>query len=356
MKIQVPVEAVPTMLMRMADETLGSCGGPLRVVALAGDGSERRFYRFFSGRRRAVGVFAARRVEAGIDENDSYLLIGRHLWRCAVPVPRLIRADASEGCFLLEDLGDVHLQSMVNRRRNSLLEVYGRVIRVLLRLHERASRGFLAEYCYDGPLYDPSFVLERELEYFRKAFLEDFLELSWARDPELRADFERLAGRAGVVDPVHVIHRDFQSRNLMVAWGRIRLVDFQGMRFGPPAYDLASLLIDPYVDLPEPVQTVLKDLYWQGARRFLRVSRGDFERSYAAVRLCRNLQVLAAYAFLGLVRGKTRFLAYVPRAWRRLRRSLQMVGPGVCPVLTRRLGDERMGEAIEESLRSRAIA
>jgi hypothetical protein len=194
-------------------------------------------------------------------------------------------------------------------------------------------------------------VLERELEYFRKAFLQDFLEVSWAQDPKLTADFEKLAGRAGVHEPVHVIHRDFQSRNLMVLRNRIGLVDFQGMRFGPPAYDLASLLIDPYVQLPEAVQAALKDVYWQGARHFLGISRPELDRSYGAVRLCRNLQVLAAYAFLGFARGKTHFLAYIPRAWSRLRWSLQMAGPGDYPVLTRRLREKRLHDLLAQRLR-----
>ena len=70
-------------------------------------------------------------------------------------------------------------------------------------------------------------------------------------DPdELRPDFEALAEAAGVVKSSLVFHRDFQSRNIMVCRAGLWLLDFQGMRFGPPAYDLASLLIDPYVSIP----------------------------------------------------------------------------------------------------------
>lgn len=346
-----PGDGVPPLLLRMAEDALGSAGGPLRVVPLPGDGSERRFYRILRGHRRAIGLSSPRRTLAGVDENDSFLQIGQHLRGCRLPVPEFIRADASQGLFLLEDLGDTHLQKLVTRRRSSVFPIYGKVIRILLRLHEHAPRGFRSEYCFDAPVYDPSFVLERELEYFRKAFLQDFLEVSWAQDPKLTADFEKLAGRAGVHEPVHVIHRDFQSRNLMVLRNRIGLVDFQGMRFGPPAYDLASLLIDPYVQLPEAVQAALKDVYWQGARHFLGMSRSELDRSYRAVRLCRNLQVLAAYAFLGCARGKTHFLAYIPWAWSRLWWSLQMAGPGDYPVLTRRLREKCLHDLLARRLR-----
>jgi hypothetical protein len=351
MIVTVPGDAVPPLLLQAAEDVLGAGRGPLRVIPLPGDGSERRFYRILDGRRRAIGLSSPRVTTKAVDENDSFLLIGRHLHGCGLPVPEFIWADASQGLFLLEDFGDVHLQLLVNRRRRSLASVYGQVIRLLLRLHERAPGGFLPEYCHDAPVYDASFVLEREIEYFRKAFLEAFLETDWDKDPNLRMEIERLAESAGASRREHVIHRDFQSRNLMVLRGRMGLLDFQGMRFGPPAYDLASLLIDPYVNLPEPVQAGLKELYWRGARCFLGLSRQAFDRSYAAARLCRNLQVLAAYAFLGLARGKPRFLAYIPLAWSRLRWSLRWAGPDNYPNLTRRLGEERLQSRLDERLR-----
>jgi len=44
------------------------------------------------------------------------------------------------------------------------------------------------------------------------------------------------------------MHRDFQSKNLMIKNEQIFVIDFQGARLGPPSYDLASLLFDPYVN------------------------------------------------------------------------------------------------------------
>ena len=100
------------------------------------------------------------------------------------------------------------------------------------------------------------------------------------------------------------MHRDFQSRNLMVHQGRLWLIDFQGMRFGPPAYDLAALLIDPYVTLPESLQQGLIELYWSAAGSFLGGDCQGFRQHLQAVRLCRNLQVLGAYGFSARSRRK----------------------------------------------------
>ena len=55
-------------------------------------------------------------------------------------------------------------------------------------------------------------------------------------------------------EPRVLCHRDYHSRNLMYHQERLYIIDFQDARMGPDTYDLASLLRDAYVDLPE--QTV----------------------------------------------------------------------------------------------------
>ena len=281
------------------------------------DGSERRFFRVRDGSFHLIALIAPRQRLEGIDENDSYFRIGKHLSRRRVPVPRIYWADPARGYFLLEDLGDFHLQTHVNRRRINPFPVYQRVVRMLVEMQQRAREDFDPAYCFDTVMYDSDFVYQRELEYFRERFLNGCLELEIGPD-DLRHDFENIADAAGASTFAHVIHRDFQSRNIMVHGRRLRLIDFQGMRFGPPAYDLASLLIDPYVPIPPKMEWKALSLYWSQARRYQDGSFGGFLRSYGVLRLCRNLQVLGAFSYLGLAKGKSHFLRYLPRAWKQL--------------------------------------
>ena len=63
--------------------------------------------------------------------------------------------------------------------------------------------------------------------------------------------FRELARRVDA-QPKSIMHRDFQSQNLMVQSGGVmRVIDYQGSRLGSVYYDLASLLLDPYVMLPD---------------------------------------------------------------------------------------------------------
>ena len=307
---------------------------PTRILPLAGDGSDRKFFRIITEKSSFIALVSPRTKPEPIDENDSYLAIGRHLRSRGIPAPRILYADPQLGRFLLEDAGDLHLQKFALLNRPDLEKIYRRVLRMLVSLHRNAPEGFSSDFCFDTALYDASFIFERELEYFRKAFVNGYLRLEMDLE-ELRSDFEHLAEAAGVRDMRLVFHRDFQSRNIMVRNSGLWLIDFQGMRFGPPAYDLASLLIDPYVKLPSRLQERLAGLYWSAAGRFLDCSRGEFLRTYSAVRLCRNLQILGAFGFLGLVKGKRQFLQYIPWAWEQLGQWLFGVCRGRYPVLER---------------------
>ncbi len=338
------------------EAVLGAPWGPdgdVRVVRLFGDGSDRSFYRLRCGKRHFVLLVSPRKKFDSTDEVDSSFHIGRHLFDRDVPVPRIFWSDVRYGGFLLEDLGDTHFERLVRRGRANRTALYRKALAVLLHLHRFAPEGFSPAFCHDSPVYDPDFVLRRELHYFRDAFLTGFLE--WKDfTPGFERDLQNLAEGAGSHERRWVIHRDFQSRNLMVWGGRLRVIDYQGMRYGPPAYDLASLLIDPYVGLDRVEEDTLVGLYWQSARRFLGGSKQAFMRSYAHLRLCRNLQALGAYAFLSKVKGKRRFLGSVLPAWRRLRESFTGPVAGRFPDLAkciRAVGVDLPARRVEETLR-----
>lgn len=308
-------------LLEKAGEISGERKEILHVTPLRGDGSDRRFFRIQGKKSSFVALTSPRKKET-IDENDSYLRIGNYLYARQVCVPRILYGDAGAGRFLLEDAGDVHLQTFVRSHRLNLRAIYFRVIGMLAGFHRKAADGFSPAFCFDTSVYDAPFIYERELEYFRKAFLNGYLGIE-ADSEDLRPDFEIIADEAGGKTRQFVFHRDFQSRNIMVRGNRLWLIDFQGMRFGPPEYDLASLLVDPYVSISSRIQRELADAYWAGSRKFLDCTRGEFLRRYNAVRLCRNLQILGAFGFLGIIKGKRNFLQYIPGAWRELARHLR---------------------------------
>lgn len=295
---------------------------PESLMPLAGDGSDRRFFRLFSDNGRYVVLVSPRRKDP-VDENDAVWHMGRHLHRVGVPVPPLLHGDPREGVFVFRDLGSLHLFNVAKRigSRDRLKSLYHRAVILLAHYHLRAWKGFSPLWCHDGSRYDPNFVYERELLYFRRAFLSGFLGLDEI-PLEVEDEFRTLAQQAGENRGVVVFHRDFQSRNLMVCKGSLWVIDFQGTRFGPPEYDLAALLLDPYVMLPSSLIEELVPFYWRLARPVLGGSYDRFCERFATLALCRCVQFLAAFAFLGGTQGKPGFLNHIPGGWQRLQELL----------------------------------
>ncbi|HYR03646.1 MAG TPA: phosphotransferase, partial [Syntrophobacteria bacterium] len=227
---------------------------PFRWEPLHGDGSDRTFYRLLTSETTFVLLWSPPADNHSPNENDSYVYMGRHLERHGIPVPEIFGYWRDEGLVLLEDLGSVHLQDVVHTGSAPQVEgLYKQAADVLIRIQVQASEGLDTGQCFDTPLYSPDFVMERELRYFYQSFVRDALGVKIAWD-QVEDEFSLLAERAArVEEPSFFLHRDFQSRNLMVKEGRLYVIDFQGSRKGPSQYDLAALLLDPYVQLPEPL-------------------------------------------------------------------------------------------------------
>ena len=97
-------------------------------------------------------------------------------------------------------------------------------------------------------------------------------------------------------------------------------IDFQGMRLGPAAYDLASLLCDPYVEMEPNVRARLLEYYLARSRTADEV-RAMFW--WAAVE--RLAQALGAFGRLRRLTDEQRFEPYVAPALRLLRCALEQV-------------------------------
>ncbi len=291
---------------------------------LAGDGSKRSFYRLTDNQGSFI-VMANPPVEGNAQkENISYLMIGKHLFSKGVPVARIYRYDLDHGWFIMEDLGQKKLQEIALSSRNSL-DTYKKVIELLIRTQLEGREGFDPEWCYQTKRYD-RFVMERlESDYFLAYFLKGFLGLKPDLS-ELQCSFAHLASQASLAEGNFFLHRDFQSRNIIINRGRIGVLDWQGGRLGPLQYDLASLLIDPYVGLKEGEQEVLYEYYLRLLEERLPGTSGSFTRYYPYLAIQRNLQILGAFSYLGKIRGKNRFLAYIPPALQSLEGLLRGLG------------------------------
>lgn len=315
---------------------------PLRFEKLAGDGSPRQFYRLFSAASETlVLVLPAEATTKELAESHSAWLIATHLSTCGVPVPDIYGWDEKSGMLLFEDLGNCRLQDVAHGKDGE--NQYRQVVKELAKMNCLGGNSFQESWCWDTPCYSKSLMLERESGYFLRAFWQNLLDLAIPAGIEMELD--NLAGSIALFSTEFFLHRDFQSRNIMVHQGKPRFIDFQGGRKGPLGYDLASLLYDPYVGLPEPFRREMETVYIAELQRHIDISPENFLVQYRLLACMRTLQIIGAFSWLSSVQKKQFFAQFIGPAVHSLSQQLRMELFSSYPVLRKTV--ERAVEKVD---------
>ncbi|MCF8130531.1 MAG: phosphotransferase [Deltaproteobacteria bacterium] len=301
-------------------------GEDFSIDPLAGDGSQRVFWRISAPESGQSFISMANppETEARKRENNAYVMIALHLQQKGVPLPNIHYYDLARGWFIMEDLGSLSLQDVVLSIEDPV-PVYKKVLKHLFRLQTLGCEGFDTAWCAQTERYDRTVMQTYEAHYFRDAFLKGFVGYEGSL-AHLEAAFDHLAERASRADGQFFMHRDFQSRNLMVSGDRIGIIDWQGGRLGPLGYDLASILLDPYVRLSHSQKQEIYDVYLMLVKEHNPAWVAPFKRNYPYLAIQRNLQILGAFSFLSKVMKKTYFEAYIPHALKTLKELIDSSG------------------------------
>jgi N-acetylmuramate 1-kinase len=277
-------------------------------------GSDRHFYRFtWEGAAHSPMVLMiytlARR------DNPKFVPATHRLAAMGVHVPKIYAFDEQTLCVWLEDLGRDDLYAHRTETWDSRQPLYQATLREAAKIHsvteETLEPGDLTEL---EPPFD-----EALYEWEQNYFLEHFVRTHLRRNPdaeEFQPAHEALAklrSRLGWL-PRCLVHRDFQSQNILLRDGAAWLVDYQGLRPGLAEYDLASLLFDPYVTMTRAEREDCLAFYAE-LRGLPLASLRDVFHLCAAQRL---MQALGAYANLSHNQGKAHFIQHIPAGVRNL--------------------------------------
>jgi N-acetylmuramate 1-kinase len=317
---------------------------------MQGDASTRSYDRLTMGDKHVILMNSPRRadgppVRAGLPysaiahlaENVApFVAMAKGLRERGLSAPEIYHADLHQGLLLLEDLGEEGV--VEGDPPVPITERYQAAVDTLLLLHDQLLPDVLPvapHVEHKLPHYDmDAFLIEAEL------MLDWYLPRLHVSVTEAdRAEFQALWREAlqPAIDsaPTWVL-RDFHSPNLL--WlpkrselARLGVLDFQDAVMGPAAYDLASLLQDARVDVPEASEVALLGRYVR--RR--RAAQTDFDGSqfikiYVTLAAQRASKILGIFARLDMRDGKPQYLRHMPRIWTYLQRSL--AHPALAPL------------------------
>lgn len=294
---------------------------PIRLVSLGGRGSDRTFYRATWNRKDSAILihYDPKRIE-----NAYYADIATFLQKIDIPVPRLIRHDPEECMAVVEDLGDTDLWSLREAPWEIRRGLYQKTLFAIHKLHALPEKEFPKERVKLMEGFDPD-LYRWEQDYFKDHFVKNVcgIELELSFKQEFEIELSILTENLLQTKP-SLIHRDLQSQNVMVCNGEPFFIDFQGMRWGSPLYDLGSLLCDPYVEFNESQRLELLAFYYNLSQQDL--GWEDFQKRFWEASIQRLMQALGAYGFLGLRKGLETFLAHIPVGLKNLRLAANRSG------------------------------
>ena len=297
--------------------SLGWPAAATTVIPLPPRGSARTFTRLRRGRESAVLV----RYSAERTENALYAGHARFLLKHGLRVPRVLLDDPDSQVCVLEDVGEYSLQDAVPALSPRRCEALYREAMVdVVALHDRATRAARRAHLTLCPPFTRH-LYEWEQNLFCEQFLARHAGITPNVERAIRSELRQLI-RPLLRVPQTLVHRDLQSSNILLDGRRPVLIDFQGMRFGAAAYDLASLLCDPYVRLPMPLRETLLACYATHAP-----SAGAVLDTFWIAAAERLVQALGAFGRLGALPGTRHFLRHIPAATVELRRALERARP-----------------------------
>ncbi len=293
----------------------------IEVFPFDGRGSDRAFFRLKWDRKDSAILvhYDPRRVE-----NAYYADIAGFLHEIDVPAPRLIRHDPDRCLIVMEDLGDSDLWAFREASWETRRALYQKTLTIVHKLHSFPKNDFPSGRVKLMESFGPH-LYRLERDYFKDYFVGDVTKIKLGvsfegkLEEELSALAERLGGSVRCL-----VHRDLQSKNVMVRDGEPSFIDFQGMRFGSPFYDMGSLLCDPYVNFFESEQDELLSFYY-GLSTWGH-DWATFRNHFWEASAQRLMQALGAYGFLGLQKGHRAFLEHIPAGLRQLRRATSQAG------------------------------
>ncbi|MBT3177990.1 MAG: phosphotransferase [Desulfobacula sp.] len=309
----------------------------IQIDKLAGDGSDRNWYRAGYGELSYIisdhGICMPNSIE--LSQINAFIHIGNYLFSKQIPVPRILNHDLLSGMVIIEDLGDVNLKILIKQKNNDLFTVklYKKVIDYLIDFSCKGFQGFKKEWTCQTETYSKKLIIEKECQYFWEAFIKGYLK----RDLSFQGfldEFNHIADHALKNGFTGLMHRDLQSRNIMIKKDQPFFIDFQSARQGPLQYDLASLLIDPYVHLNDQIK---KNLL-QYTTKKLKLTPKDtlkFLDCYHYCCLTRNLQILGAFSYLSLIKKKKNFEHYIPNAVNSLKNIIKGLDTDKLPKLSK---------------------
>jgi len=290
-----------------------------KLKKISGDASFRKFYRLKKNNKNSIVVFAKKEKFKNL---AVYAVINNILNNNRINAPKLLKNYYKNNIIEISDLGENSFYDQVILKKNKLSS-YKSLIKLLIKMQKiKVKKHYKFEKLkIKIPKYTLS-NLHKESDLFFDWYLKYFLKNKKINKIKkiLRLELNKVYKKLNYKNDTFV-HRDFHASNFMINKNKLGIIDSQDAAIGNPLYDVASVIDDVRIKLPNKLQNQLLDFYHKNSKLkndLIQKLKNDFD----ILSVQRNLKILGIFVRLYKRDNKDNYLKFLPYTWALIEKRL----------------------------------
>ncbi len=288
-----------------------------RLKKISGDASFREFYRIQKGSKSSIIVLAKKDKFKNL---VTYSAVNKILNTNGILAPKLLSNFANENFIEISDLGKISFYDFIKNKKNKLSN-YKKLIDIIVKMQKIKLK---KEYKFKNNKIKFEkyniYNLHKESDLFFDWYLRFLFNKKKAKQikarvkKELNKIYKKLYFKNN-----RFTHRDFHAANIMISKKRFGLIDSQDAIIGNPLYDVASLIDDVRIKIPQKIQEELFQYYSKKSK----FKKANLKNDFDILSVQRNLKILGIFVRLYARDGKANYLKFLPYTWKLIEMRLK---------------------------------
>jgi len=291
-----------------------------KIKKISGDASFREFYRLKKNNKTSIIVSAKKDKYKNL---IVYSAINNILNSNKIHAPRLISDHYRNNMIEISDLGKESFYDFITSRKNKLNE-YKSLIKLIIKLQKIKIKKIYKIGKFEIKLSKySSNQLHKESDLFFDWYLKYSLKKKKISKikKKLRTELNKVYKKLNFKNDTFV-HRDFHVSNIMIGKKKLGVIDSQDAIIGNPLYDVASLIDDVRIKLPQDLQNNLFNFYYKNSK-YKKEKIEKLKNDFDILSVQRNLKILGIFVRLSKRDNKLNYLKYLPYTWLLIERRMK---------------------------------
>tara|TARA_B100000886_G_scaffold141733_1_gene96062 strand:+ start:6017 stop:6985 length:969 start_codon:yes stop_codon:yes gene_type:complete len=290
-----------------------------KLKKISGDASFRDFYRLEKNNKTTILVSAKKDKYKNL---IVYSVVNKILNTNKINAPKMISNHYKNGMIEISDLGERSFYDHITSKKNKFNE-YKRLIKLLIKMQKiKIQKNYkFRKLNIKFPKYTIQ-NLHKESDLFFDWYLKFFFKKKGNKIKKiLRTELNNVYKKL-VYKNNTFVHRDFHISNIMISKKKLGLIDSQDAIIGNPLYDIASLIDDVRINLPNKLKNDLFNFYHINSK-LKKDKKENLKNDFDILSVQRNLKILGIFVRLFIRDHKKSYLKYLPYTWSLVEKRLR---------------------------------